>query len=414
MAREKKVEIMAPVGDFASLQAAIKAGADSVYFGVQKLNMRSLGAKNFTLEDLLEIVKICAEKNVKTYLTVNAVLYDEDLGDIKEIVDAAKKAGVSAVIASDISAIKYANSVGVEVHSSTQLNVSNIEAVKFFAQFSEVIVLARELNLEQIKRICEEIKKQNICGPKGDLVKIEIFVHGALCVSIAGKCHMSLALYNKSANRGECLQACRRSYNVKDEQTGDELVIDNKYVMSPKDLCCVGFIDKILDAGVSVLKIEGRARAADYVYAVVKVYKEAVEAVNDGSYNQDKVKVWVKELEKVFNRGFWQGGYYLGKKLGEWTDSPGSKATIKKSFMGTAKNYFVKTKIADFYLNNGPLKVGDEVMIIGKTTGVMKTKIKSLHKDGKETEVAEKGDEVTFPVDERVRENDELYLIESK
>ncbi|MFC1686292.1 U32 family peptidase [Nanoarchaeota archaeon] len=414
MAKENKVEIMAPVGNFASLTAAVNAGADSVYFGVQSLNMRSLGAKNFTLEDLGEIVKICDEKDVKTYLTVNAVLYDEDLDLMKKIIDAAKKASISAVIASDIAAIKYANSIGVEVHSSTQLNISNIEAIKFYSKFTDVIVLARELNLEQIKNICEEIKKQDIRGPKGKLVKIEIFIHGALCVSISGKCYMSLALYNKSANRGECLQACRRSYKVTDEQTGNELSIENKYVMSPKDLCCISFLDQILKSGVSVLKIEGRARSPEYVDTVVKTYREAVDSYYEGSYTEKKVKRWIKDLERVFNRGFWQGGYYLGKKLGEWSKGPGSKATMTKKFIGKAQNYFVKTKIAQFYMNNGPLKIGDTIMIIGPTTGVLKTKIKGMYVEEKPVDEAKQGDEITIPIEKRVRESDELYLIEDK
>lgn len=414
MEKQNKIEIMAPVGNFECLQAAIQAGADSIYFGVQGLNMRNLGAKNFILDDLKEIVKICKSKGVKTYLTVNIVVYDNDMKYMKEIINAAKENGIDAIIASDMAVIQYANSVGVEVHSSTQLNISNIEAVKFYSKFTDVIVLARELTLEQIKEICDEIKKQDIRGPKGELVKIEIFIHGALCVSISGKCYMSLALYNKSANRGECLQACRRSYNVKDNQTGDELVVDNKYIMSPKDLCCITFLDKILKSGVSVLKIEGRARSPDYVSIVVKTYREAVGAYNAGEYTQEKAKEWVKELETVFNRGFWQGGYYLGKKLGEWSGGPGSKATKKKSFIGKVTNYFVKTKIAEFHLNNGPIKVGDNIMIIGSTTGVLKAKIKSLYKDGKEVRGTGKGPGVTIPIDERVRENDELYLIEDK
>jgi len=410
----EKVEIMAPVGDFASLNAAIKAGTDSVYFGVQKLNMRSLGAKNFTLEDLNEIVNICKEKNIKTYLTLNAVLYDEDMKDMKEIVDAAKKANITAIIASDIAAIQYAHSQGVEVHSSTQLNISNIEAIKFFSRYTDVIVLARELNINQIKNICEEIKKQNIRGPKGELIKIEVFIHGALCVSISGKCYMSLALYNKSANRGECLQACRRQYKVTDKQTGKELDIDNNYVMSPKDLCCISFLDKIIEAGVSVLKIEGRARSPDYVHTVVKVYRKAVDSFYAGEYTQEKAIDWTKELETVFNRGFWQGGYYLGEKRGEWSGAKGSQSTMNKKFLGTAKNYFVKSKIAEFYLNNGPLKQGDKIIIIGPTTGVLKTEIKSLYKDEKPIKITNKGDEVTFPVEERVRKNDELYLLQEK
>jgi len=414
MEKKRKIEIMSPVGDFESLSASIKAGANSVYFGVRGLNMRSLGAKNFTIRDLKKIVRICNENNVKTYLTVNTVLYDEDIKFMKRIVDAAKKAKISAIIASDMAAIKYARSIKIEVHISTQLNVSNLEAVKFYSKFADVIILARELNLDQIKNICDKIKKQKIKGPNRELVKIEVFVHGALCVSISGKCYMSLALYNKSANRGECLQACRRSYKVTDEQTGNELTMDNKYVMSPKDLCCVGVLDKILNAGVSILKIEGRARSPDYAYTVTKVYQEAVDSHLNGKYTPYKIKSWIRELETVFNRGFWQGGYYLGKRLGEWSGKPGSQSKINKTFIGTVKNYFVKKGIALVYMNNGLLSVGDNLLIIGSTTGLLKSKIESIYKDDKPVDKAYKGSEITIPVKERVRKNDEVYLIKDK
>ncbi|MBS3115009.1 U32 family peptidase, partial [Candidatus Woesearchaeota archaeon] len=320
------IELMSPVGSYESLAAAIQAKADSIYFGVGELNMRSRAAYNFTVKDLKKIADICKKNNIKSYLTLNVVVYDNEFKAIKKLCDAAKKAKISAVIASDLAVIQYANKIKLPVHISTQANVSNIEAVRFYSRYADVIVLARELTLEQIRNIAKEIKKQNMRGPNKQLVKIELFIHGAMCVSISGKCQMSLALYNEPANRGKCLQACRRAYRVIDEETGDELVIDNKYVMSPKDLCTIGFIDKLIEAGVSVFKIEGRGRSPEYVYTVTKVYKEAVESYFNGSYTKTKIKHWTSELEKVFNRGFWQGGYYLGKKLGEWSGTYGSKA----------------------------------------------------------------------------------------
>ena len=319
------VEIMAPSGSYESLIAAIKAGAGSVYFGVGKLNMRSKSS-NFEFDDLKKVAKICKEHNVKSYLALNTVMYDEDIDSIKKICNTAKEAGITAIIASDVSVIKYCNKIRMEVHISTQLNVSNIEAVKFYSQFADVIVLARELTLKKIKHIAKEIKKQKIKGPSGNLVKIELFVHGALCVSIAGKCYMSLALHNKSANRGECLQVCRGSYKVTDQETGNELVVDNNYVMSPKDLCTITVLDKILDSGASILKIEGRGRSPDYVYKTTKAYKEAVDACLKGKYTKEKIELWLNELQLVYNRGFWHGGYYLGNKLGEWCNCYGSKA----------------------------------------------------------------------------------------
>ncbi|MBU0466576.1 MAG: U32 family peptidase [Nanoarchaeota archaeon] len=407
----KQIEIMSPAGNFESLQAAIQAKADSVYFGVQQLNMRAHGANNFTLKDLPKIIKLCEKHRIKTYLTVNSILYNEDLELMKKIIDKAKAAGISAIIACDIAAIQYANSIGQEVHTSTQLNVSNIEAVKFFAQFTDVIVLARELTLKQIKEICDEIKKQKIKGSKGELIKIEIFCHGALCVSISGKCYMSLAKYNWSANRGKCFQPCRRAYRVIDEETGDELKIDNKYVMSPKDLCTIKFLDKIIESGVSVLKIEGRARPPEYVYTVTKVYKEAALAVKNKTFNDKKIKAWIKELETVYNRGFWHGGYYLGKKLGEWAGVRGSKATIKKTLLGKVEHYFDKKHVAHLNIQNQEIKTGNELLITGPTTGIVKTKIKGLYKDGKPTKGKAKGADITIPLEKKVRKNDKVFLL---
>ena len=407
----KSIEIMAPAGSYESLMAAINAGANSVYFGIEQLNMRARAANNFTTEDLKKIVKICKEHNVKTYLTLNTIMYDHDITLMKKICDTAKEEGVTAAICSDVAAMSYAKEIGLEVHISTQANVSNFETVKFYAQFADVIVLARELTFKQLKRITKNIEKEQVKGPSGNLVEIELFIHGALCVAVSGKCYMSLATYNSSANRGACLQNCRRSYKVIDEETGDELVIDNKYIMSPKDLCTIGFIDKILDSGVKVLKIEGRGRAPDYVHTTVGCYREAVDSYKEGTYTEEKINVWTKRLETVFNRGFWHGGYYLGKQLGEWSGIYGSKTTKEKKYLGLAKNYFMKPKIAEFQLEAFEVKVGDEILITGPTTGVIQMNIESLFKDEKKVDSAVKGDEITFPVSEKVRPNDKLFLI---
>jgi putative protease len=409
-----KAELTAPAGSYESLMAAIKAGADSVYFGVQKLNMRAHAADNFTLKDLRKISNICRKHGIRSYLTLNTILYDQDLRLMKKICDSAKKAGISAIVASDIAALSYAHSANLEVHASTQLNISNIEAVKFYAQFADTMVLARELTLSQIKKICSEIRNGNICGPKGKLMQVELFVHGALCLSIAGKCYMSLATYNMPANRGCCLQNCRRAYRLIDEETGDELLISNKYILSPKDLCTIGFIDKILDAGVSVLKIEGRGRSPEYVYVTTKAYREALDSYYSNTYTKEKVKKWTKQLESVFNRGFWHGGYYLGKKLGEWSGVYGSKSTKEKVFLGIAKNYFGKKKIAEFVLQSGALEVGDEVLVTGPTTGVVMEKVKSIFKNNRPVKLSKKGDTITIPIPEKIRKNDKLFLIKEK
>ncbi|MBT5740540.1 U32 family peptidase [Candidatus Woesearchaeota archaeon] len=410
----KTVEIMAPAGSYESLHAAINAGADSVYFGIEQLNMRARAANNFTTEDLKKIVAICKKNNVKTYLTLNTIMYDHDLTLMKKICDTAKNSGVSAVICSDIAAMSYAKSIGLEIHLSTQANISNIEAVKFYAQFADVVVLARELTLQQIKTIVKEIKEKKICGPKGKLIGIEVFVHGALCVAVSGKCYMSLGTYNASANRGACLQNCRRSYKVIDEETGDELLVDNKYIMSPKDLCTIGFVDKLIEAGVNVFKIEGRGRAPEYVDTVVRCYKGAVEAVSNGKYSKEKIDHWITQLEKVFNRGFWHGGYYLGKKLGEWSGEYGSQATTEKIFVGVVQNYFKKNKVGQFLLEAGSLQEGNTILITGPTTGVVNGKIEKMIVNDEKSEVAEKNSVVTFKVDKQVRPNDKLFVIKEK
>ncbi len=411
---QKPFEVMSPAGSWETLNAAIKGGADSVYFGIEQLNMRARAANNFKISELGEIVRHCSDHNVKTYLTLNTILYDHDIPLMKKICDEAKKAGVTAAITCDLAGIMYAHSIGLEVHISTQQNISNIEQVKFFAQYADVVVLARELTLKQIQYICDEIKKQDIRGPKGNLVEVEIFVHGALCVAISGKCHMSLATQNASANRGACIQNCRRAYRVIDEETGDELVLENKYVMSPKDLCTVGFLDQLLKAGVRVLKIEGRGKSADYVYTVTKVYKEAGEAVLNGTFTKEKVDEWMTLLGTVHNRGFWEGGYYLGKKLGEWSGNYGSQATKEKICIGVGQGYFEKTKIGEFRMDSGELKRGDEIWITGKTTGIIQTTVKDLYVDGVPAEKAMKGDIITMPIDEKIRKSDKLFLVVSK
>ncbi|MEK6969069.1 MAG: peptidase U32 family protein [Nanoarchaeota archaeon] len=413
--KKTEIELMAPAGSYEALRAAIQAGANSVYFGIGPLNMRARAANNFTLKDLKKIVTICQQHHLKSYLTLNTIIYDQDLTQMKKICTAAKKAGLTAVICTDIAAIAYARSLGLQVHLSTQANLSNFGAVKFYAQFADVLVLARELTLPQINSIIKEIKKQNICGPSGKLVKIELFIHGALCVSIAGKCYMSLATYNHSANRGACLQNCRRAYRVIDDETGDELKIENKYVMSPKDLCTIGCIDKILQAGVTILKIEGRGRSPEYVYTTVKAYREAVDSYLQGTYSLDKIQRWTKALETVFNRGFWQGGYYLGKKLGEWSGSYGSQATKKKIYVGVIKNYFSKPRIAEIKLEAEGIKAGDEIIITGPTTGIIQTKVNSIFIDrkGKDQPVqkAKKGERITVPIAEKVRPHDKLFVL---
>ena len=401
---------MAPVGSFESLAAAINAGANSVYFGIEQLNMRAKSTNNFSTEDLKEIVKRCNENNVKSYLTVNTVIYDYDINLMKQIIDIAKNAGVSAVIASDQAVINYASSQGIEIHISTQVNVSNIETLKFYSHFADVMVTARELSLKQVKQITETIEKEQIKGPSGDLIRIEIFAHGALCMAISGKCYLSLHEQNSSANRGACLQTCRKSYIVTEKETGFELEIDNEYIMSPKDLMTVNFIDKVLDAGVKVLKIEGRARSAEYVKTTAECYREAVDAVFENTYTEEKINDWIKRLSTVFNRGFWDG-YYLGRKLGEWSKDYGSKATKQKIFVGKVTNCFKKIKIGEFLIQSGELNIDDEIMITGPTTGVLQMKVKELRFEEKSVNKVKRGQTISMPVDDIVRRNDKLYKL---
>ncbi len=408
--KREDVEIMAPVGSYESLIAAIQAGAGSVYFGVEQLNMRARSSNNFTLDDLNKITEIAHSKGVKTYLTVNVIVFDNELEQLHQVIDAAKEAGVSAIIASDISAIIYARTIGVEVHISTQVNITNIEAVRFYAQYADVVVLAREMNIGRVWEISRQIREQNITGPSGKLVKIEMFVHGALCMAVSGKCYLSLHEMNSSANRGSCMQSCRRAYIVTDKETGAELEIDNEYIMSPKDLKTIHFINKLLDAGVSVLKIEGRARSPEYVYTVVECYREAVHAYFDGSYTEEKISDWDKRLETVFNRGFWNG-YYLGQRLGEWSKNYGSMATQRKVYVGKGLNYFSNLKVAEFKLETGPLKVGDEIYITGPTTGLVKTIVKEIQLDKQPVAEAPKGSYISIPIETKIRKSDKLYKI---
>jgi putative protease len=408
--RRDEVEIMAPVGSYESLMAAIQAGAGSVYFGVDQLNMRARSSNNFTIDDLKKITEIAHSKGIKTYLTVNVVVFDTELDQLHQIIDAAKEAGVSAIIASDISAIMYARQVDVEVHISTQVNITNIEAVRFYAQYADVVVLAREMNVGRVWEISKQIREQNITGPSGELVKLEMFVHGALCMAVSGKCYLSLHEMNSSANRGSCMQSCRRAYIVTDKETGAELEIDNEYIMSPKDLCTIHFLNKLLDAGVSVLKIEGRARSPEYVYTVVECYREAVQAYFDDTFTDEKIANWDERLASVFNRGFWDG-YYLGQRLGEWSKNYGSLATHRKVYVGKGINYFSNLKVAEFKLETGPLKVGDEIYITGPTTGLVKTIVAEIQLDKQSVDEAPKGSYISIPIDTKIRKSDKLYKI---
>jgi putative protease len=405
-----KPEITSPVGSYESLMAAIQAGADSVYFGVENLNMRSRSSINFTLKDLEEISKTCRKNKVKSYVTVNTIIYDSEIEQMKAIIDAAKKNKINAIIASDQSAINYANKVGMEVHISTQCNVSNIESVEFYSRYADVMVTARELSLKQIASIIKEIEKRKIKGPSGKLVKIEIFAHGALCMAISGKCYLSLHTQGSSANRGACIQPCRRKYFVTDADEGVEIKIDNQYIMSPKDLCTIGFIDKIIKAGVKILKIEGRGRSPEYVKTVTQCYREAVDAYFAGNYEQDKINRWMGKLGTVYNRGFWDG-YYLGKKLGDWTECYGSQATKQKIYVGKITNYFSKLKVAEVKIETSFLNICDEVIITGQTTGVAELKIQEIRANLKKVKKTVKGDICSIPVPQLVRRNDKLYKI---
>lgn len=400
---------MAPVGSRESLAAAIQAGANSIYFGIGQLNMRSHSANHFDINDLHEIAETCKAHGIKTYLTVNTIIYDEDMEAMRQIVDAAKAADISAVIASDVAVLVYCRQVGVEVHLSTQLNITNVESLKFYAQFADVTVLARELNMTQVKHIYDEITNQNICGPMGKPVRIEMFCHGALCMAVSGKCYMSLHEANRSANRGQCVQICRRSYTATDNETGHQLEIDNKYLMSPKDLKTVRFIDKMIDAGVRVFKIEGRARGPEYVYTVVSCYREAIQAVLEGTFTEEKKDKWDERLATVFNRGFWDG-YYLGQRLGEWTSSYGSSATKQKVYVAKTTKYFGKVGVGEFAVESGELKVGDEIIITGPTTGLVRFVVEEIRVDMEPVEKAVKGQLCSIAVPEKVRPGDRLYL----
>ena len=414
-------EIMAPVGSRESLAAAINAGADSVYFGIEKLNMRAHSAAPFTIADLKEIAALCGSHGIKTYLTVNTIIYGEDIEQMHQIVDAAKEAGITAVIASDVAVMMYCARVGQEVHLSTQLNISNIEALRFYAQFADVVVLARELRMEQVKEIHRQAVEDNICGPSGKPIRIEMFCHGALCMAISGKCYLSLHNANRSANRGECVQICRRGYDVKDAETGNELLVDNKYIMSPKDLKTIRFIDRMMDAGVRVFKIEGRARGPEYVDTVVRCYREAINAVladrEEGAeeprhFTEDAKDAWDERLARVFNRGFWDG-YYQGQTLGEWNDSYGSKATEKKVYAAKTVKYFSKIGVAEFQVEAHEIKVGDKLLITGPTTGAMYIdNVEEIRFDLKPVSVAKKGQRISIAVPGKVRPSDKLFILE--
>ncbi|MCK4920980.1 MAG: U32 family peptidase [Bacteroidales bacterium] len=406
--KREDIEVLAPVGSFESLQAAIQGGANAIYFGIEQLNMRAKSSYNFTKKDLPEIIGRAKENNLKTYLTVNTVIYDQELGMVKDIVKLAKKENVDAIIASDISVLNYANSAGIPTHLSTQLNISNIEALGFYSRFADVAVLARELSLDQVMDISKGIEIQKIKGPGGKPMRLEMFVHGALCMAISGKCYLSLHEHNHSANRGDCLQVCRRAYVVTDRDRGDELEVDNEYIMSPKDLSTIHFLNKILDAGVTVLKIEGRARSPEYVKTVTRCYSEAIDSIIDGSYGPKKIEEWKKSLSQVFNRGFWDG-YYLGQKLGEWSHIYGSQATHKKVYTGKTTNYFDKICVAEILVEAGELSVGDKIIITGSTTGVVETTVEELQIDHKSINGAIKGQRCSIPVKTLVRRSDKVY-----
>ena len=404
----KDINLTAPVGSFESLQAAIRSGANSVYFGVNKLNMRARSSVNFNKDDLKKIVDVCNENNIDAYLTLNIVFYDNEIRQMQEIVGIAREYGVKAIIASDQAVIAYARSVNMEVHISTQVNISNYESLRHYAHYADAIVLARELNLDQVKEIYQRIIKDNLSGPSGDLLKLEMFVHGALCMSISGKCYLSLHEHGYSANRGACLQDCRRAYIVKEKETDFELEVDNEYIMSPKDLCTIHFMNKLLDAGVRIFKIEGRARPPEYVYTVVSCYNEAIDAILEGSYTSDKIADWRERLSGVFNRGFWDG-YYLGQKLGEWSEVYGSKAKKRKIYIAKGMNYFSKLKVAEFLCEAGKLRIGDEIIIMGPTTGIIKSRVHEIRVNFKKVDETVQGERFSIPMEQIIRRSDKLY-----
>lgn len=401
---------MAPAGNFESLQAALDNKADSVYFGVEQLNMRARASINFTLDDLPEISARCTAKQVRTYLTLNTIIYDHDLSIIKTLLDRAKACNITAVIAMDQAVIAYARQIDMEVHISTQINITNIETVKFYAMFADTIVLSRELSLNQVKKITSQIKRENICGPSGNLVEIEIFGHGALCMAVSGKCYLSLHSHNSSANRGACKQNCRKKYTVTDQETGFEIELDNEYMMSPKDLCTIDFLDEIVNAGINVLKIEGRGRSPEYVATVIQCYREAIDAIADGSYSKEKTDYWMGLLKTVYNRGFWSG-YYLGQKLGEWSPASGSMATQRKVYIGKGRHFYPKSNIAEFIIEAYDLKMGDTILVTGPTTGAQEAVVTSMMSTLCEVHLAIKGNIVTMPLDFRIRPSDKLYKL---
>lgn len=408
--QEGKIEVMAPAGGFEALMAAIHAGADSVYFGVDQFNMRARATMNFTLGDLPEIAQLCQENGVRTYLTLNTIVYDHDISAVRSVLKGVKDAGITAVIAADQAVIAMARSMGIEIHISTQVNITNIETVRFYAMFADTIVLSRELSLLQVKHITDQIKKEEICGPSGRLVEIEIFVHGALCMAVSGKCYLSLHSDNSSANRGACVQNCRRTYKVIDQESGNELAIENEYIMSAQDLCTIDFLDEVINAGVTVMKIEGRGKGPEYVKATTECYKEAIEAYYDGTYSPEKVEEWMFRLKEVYNRGFWSG-YYLGQKLGEWNDTGGSKATTRKIYIGKGQHYYDKIQVAEFKIEAYSLSVGDRILVTGPTTGAIETVVEELHTDDGPAFEAKKGQNVSFKLETPIRPSDKLYKI---
>ncbi len=405
---------MSPAGSWEALSAALHAGADSIYFGVEQLNMRAKSSNNFTIDDLSKVAELCTQHNAKSYITLNTIMYDHDLQLMRSIVDAAKTNGITAVIASDHAVLMYAKKKGLEVHISTQTNITNIETIEFFSAFADVVVLSRELSLSQVSDIIREIKRRNLCGPSGELIRVEVFAHGALCMAVSGKCYLSLHTHFSSANRGACIQNCRRDYIVTDKNTGYELEIDNEYIMSAKDLCTIGFLDRIIDAGVEVLKIEGRGRSAEYVHTTTTCYRDAIRTIADGTYTQDKVDQWTKELSTVFNRGFWDG-YYLGRTIGEWSSSEDSLATKRKVYLGKGLNYYEKPKIGYFQIESQSIAVGDEIIITGPTTGYVHTFVSELRVNDLVVQHASKGDCVTIPIDKIIRPSDSIYkLVENR
>ncbi|QKX07067.1 U32 family peptidase [Aquimarina sp. TRL1] len=410
MTSSGKIELMAPAGNFESLQAAIDNGADSIYFGVEQLNMRARASINFTIDDLEEITRRCYSKNIRTYLTLNTIIYDHDLSIIKTVLNAAKVAGVTAVIAMDQAVISYARQIDMEVHISTQINITNIETVRFYAMFADTMVLSRELSLRQVRKIVSLIEKEQITGPSGNLIEIEIFGHGALCMAVSGKCYLSLHSHNASANRGACKQNCRKKYTVIDQDSGFEIELDNEYMMSPKDLCTIDFLDQVIDTGIKVLKIEGRGRAPEYVAQVIATYREAIDAYYEGHFTKAKVSIWMDSLRKVYNRGFWSG-YYLGQKLGEWSNIDGSKAIQKKVYIGKGQHYFPKNKIGEFKIEAYDLTIGDTLLITGPTTGVKEFTLTEMLVNDEPHQTAKKGDSCTIPLDFRIRLSDKLYKI---